>query len=57
MAKKKKRAVSKKQSNYIVFYKVSIFTALVIIIGAFLIALFSPLVSNMASVLGVFTSR
>ena len=61
MAKKslRKRKVvrEKAQDSYLVFYKVSIFTALVIVVGAFLMALFSPLISNTVSVLGIFTSR
>ena len=53
-----RRVVRKKaQDSSLVFYKVTIFTALVIIVGAFLMALFTPLVSDTVSVLGIFTSR
>lgn len=53
----KRRATRSTQDKYIVIYKVSVFTALVIVIGAFLMALFMPFVSNTVSILGIFTSR
>lgn len=58
-AKKKsaKRTYRSKQDRYLVIYKVSVFTALVIVVGAFLMALFMPFVSNTVSVLGAFTAR
>lgn len=54
---KRKKIAPKRPDNFLVFYKVTVFTALVIVIGAFLIALFSPLISNTVSVLGAFTNR
>ena len=38
---RKRRAVHKKPDNFVVFYKVTIFTALVIVLGAFLLTLFA----------------
>lgn len=62
MARAKKKAAKRKvrrnrEDNYLVIYKVSVFTALVIVVAAFLMALFTPMVANTVSVLGAFTAR
>jgi cell division septal protein FtsQ len=54
---KKRRATQRKQDNFLVIYKVSIFTALVVVIGAFLLTLFAPLIQDTVAILGAFTSR
>ncbi|OGH17287.1 MAG: hypothetical protein A3C30_01645 [Candidatus Levybacteria bacterium RIFCSPHIGHO2_02_FULL_40_18] len=56
-AKRRRATIHRKPDSYLVIYKVSIFAALVIVLVAFLMALFTPLVSNTVSVLGIFTSR
>lgn len=53
MPSRKKRARTRETSSLIVVYKITIFSVLIIILGAFLIRLTTPLISNTMDVLGI----
>ena len=60
MAKRKRKHLVRtknKESSIIVYYKFVVYLFLIAILGTFFFKLFSPLVSNTVSVLGIFTSR